>query len=338
MRNDGTVIISTELDTKDFDRQIKLLENKLENLEDEYNAFKELKPFEGQDEELAKISKEIIRTKKELRQLNQEKKDFTKISGFEGIGNSISGLIRKTAKWGLAIFGVRSAYSFVRRSLSTISQYNEQIATDIQYINYAIATTLEPLIKGIIDLVYKLLAYVNYIANAWFGINLFANASAKSFNKANQSANALKRTLAGFDEINVLSNNSSGGGALFPSFDLSKIKDIPIPKWVKWIADHKDLFKMLSEVLLIAFGANTIAKVLSNIALLFGVSGGIGLIGLSEILLLIATPIVIYFTAKGIKKVIDETNKLNDAINANTSASEDSKKSHKEYIDTLWTN
>ena len=41
-------------------------------------------------------------------------------------------IVKQALRWGLAIFGIRSAYNFLRSSISTISQYNEQVATDIE--------------------------------------------------------------------------------------------------------------------------------------------------------------------------------------------------------------
>lgn len=167
-----------------------------------------------------------------------------------GIGKSIQNVTKKVVKWGLAIFGVRSAYMFIRQSMSTLSQYDEKLATDIEYIRYALANSLKPVIEGIINLVYKLLAYISYIAKAWFGVSLFANASAKAFKKQKDAlggsakkAKELQKTMAGFDEMNVVQDTSdtsggAGGGGALPSMDLGNIADIPIPGWIKWLADN----------------------------------------------------------------------------------------------------
>ena len=162
-------------------------------------------------------------------------------NSLEGIGSSIFGVVKKVGKWALAVFGIRSAYMFVRQAMSTLSQYNEQMATDVEYIRFAIATTLQPVIEYIIKLVYQLLGLINSIAKAWFGVDLFANASADAFNKnkkaingTNKSAKELQKTLAGFDEMNILQDNGStsvgggGGGIVSPSFDLSKVGNMDL--------------------------------------------------------------------------------------------------------------
>ena len=208
----------------------------------------------------------------------------------ENIGDSTSKVIRKVSKWALAVFGVRSTYMFVRQSASTLAQYNDQIAADLEYIRFALASVLQPVVEGLIKLVYKLMAYIAYIAKAWFGISLFANASAKAMGKGAKSAEKIKKSLSGFDEMNVLNENGTTGamGAAGPSIDLATPEDVPIPKWVQWIADNKEL--ILGVLSGIALGLGAIHFKLFNIKGL-----GIGLIIFGVINLI-----------KDLKKWIDE--------------------------------
>jgi phage-related protein len=158
----------------------------------------------------------------------------------DGIGDSITKTIKKVGKWALAIFSVRTAYGAVRNAISTLSQYNENLETQLNSIRLILATALEPIITRIISLVNTLLSYINYIAKAWFDVDLFANASAKAMQKSAGSAEKMKKSLTGFDEMNVISDTSSsaGGGA---GAGFQAPEDVPIPKWIEWIADNKDL-------------------------------------------------------------------------------------------------
>lgn len=149
----------------------------------------------------------------------------------------IGGTIKQVAKWALAVFAVESAYGFIRNAISTLTGYNDQLAADVEYIQFAIASTLEPVIERIVGWVYTLLQYVNYLAQAWFNVNLFANASEKNFKKANQSAKQLNKSLTGFDQINQLSDNSSSTSATSPSLDLSDMNDVEIPTWLQKFAE-----------------------------------------------------------------------------------------------------
>lgn len=211
------------------------------------------------------------------------------------VNESITKTIKKVGKWALALFGVRSAYTAIRSAASTLSQYNKQIGTDLEYIKFAIATSFEKIITKIIDLVYKLLAYIKYLAKEWFNINLFSNATAKNFNKANSNAKKLSKTLAGFDEINKLDDNSDSGGLSTPSMDLSKSLDnVEIPDWLVKFKDFCqpviDFFKGIIEkegavgvikAIVIALGGfiilKTIAKLIKDLAK--GVAGSVDFTG-----------------------------------------------------------
>lgn len=255
---DGYVTIGTELDTKDFDREIEHLQKYLKDLEEDYDILSREKPFENQENELRKLSSQITQTKKKIQSMTKAKEEFNK-SGFsniqnsiQGIGSGIEGVTKKITRWALAVFGIRTAMNFIRTSMSTLSQYNEQIGVDVDYIRYLLASTLQPVIENLIKLAYKLLAYVNYIAKAWFGVNLFANASTEAFQKQNKAlggsvkkAKELQKTLSGFDEMNILQDNGDvssgggGGGVALPSFP--SMEDVPIPSWLQWVADNGEL-------------------------------------------------------------------------------------------------
>ena len=173
--------------------------------------------------------------------------------GINGISDQTKNLIRQVGRWALAVFSVRSAYLFVRQASSTLAQYDKQYAANLEYIRYVLAQMIAPILYTVVNLAYKLLSYINMIANAWFGVNLFANASTKAFEKANKSlggsvkkAKELNKQLTGFDEMNVLQDNGDvssgggGGGFTMPDFDLASLQG-EIPSWLQWIIDNKDI-------------------------------------------------------------------------------------------------
>lgn len=182
------------------------------------------------------------------------------------VGRNISSQISKIGKMAMAVIGIRTAWNAVRSAVSMVTQYNEQVASDFEYMRFCIANLLAPAVQSLIRLLYTLLSYVNAITTAWFGINLFGNSSVKAFQKMQKSASGtaksakeIQKSLQGFDEMNVLSDttsNDSGstggvGGASAPSLDLSGIQ-AEIPEWIKWIIDNKDL--ILSTMAGIASG------------------------------------------------------------------------------------
>lgn len=251
---DGYITIGTELDTKEFDAQINYVKSQLDEIEDKLKQAD--MGFEVGD--TMKLEAQYEKLTEKLRGLIKKKEEFNKTDlsdlkkGLSGIGDSIENATKKVGKWALAIFGVRSILNLVRGSMNILGQYDEQLAVNVEYIRYLLASTLKPVIEAIVNLAYTLLTYVNYIAQAWFGVNLFANASLKAFEKqhksmkdTNKQAKELQKTLAGFDEMNVLqdtsksSSQTNGGGVSLPSFP--KMEDVEIPDWVKWIADNGEL-------------------------------------------------------------------------------------------------
>ena len=241
MEADGQVIIRTELSSDLIDKQIEALTDKLEGLEEEFDILQKSEAFEKQNDELIKLGKEIDTTRKRLQKLVQQKENMNK-SGFENIQTSIESIgkstqkaIKNISKWALAVFGLRSAYMFVRNAINTIASNDEQLTADIDYIKNVLAYTIEPIIRTIVNFAKQLVSYVAYIIRAWTGRDIFKS-YANSLKSANKSANELKKTLAGFDKINTLnaSGNVTGGvGTTIPSME-----EGDVPGWIQWIADN----------------------------------------------------------------------------------------------------
>lgn len=243
---DGYVTIGTELDTKGFDKEIAILEDKLNDIKatlqmaDQDKTLFSTSEIKQMEAEAQKLGRKIDSLKEK-----QKKLDTAGFAGMqnsvENVGKSVQKVTKKIAKMALAVFGIRSAFMFVRNAINTISSDDAQLKADIDYMKNALAYTLEPLVRAIVNLAKQLMFYVGYIIKAWTGKNIFENAN-KSLKKANGEAKKLSKTLAGFDEMNILSDVSSeSGGATTPSFDLTAPEDIDAPAWLKWIANNKDI-------------------------------------------------------------------------------------------------
>ncbi len=173
-------------------------------------------------------------------------------NGMDTVGKKLQNSIEKLGRMTLAIAGIRTAWGAVKSAISMVSQYNPQMAVDFEYMRYCVANLLVPAVQWLIKLLYTVLSYVNAIASAWFGINLFSNSSAKNFQKMKNSAGGtakaakeIQKSLQGFDEMNILQDDGStsgntGTGIAVPSMDLSTWK-AEVPAWLKWIIDNKDL-------------------------------------------------------------------------------------------------
>ncbi len=144
------------------------------------------------------------------------------------IGKSIKSNIAKVGKWALAIFSVRSAYMAIRQAMSTLTQYNEELAKKLEAIQLIVASALEPIINVIVNLVYKLAVGLAQILQTWFGIDVMSRANELSMKKNAGYAKEMRKQLAGFDEMNILADNTKtndGGGLPKEDFnlDLSKL-------------------------------------------------------------------------------------------------------------------
>lgn len=204
------------------------------------------------DEINAKVSE--YKQKIENVKIEKQVADVEKLkSGFNNVGSSIQGAVKHVARLALGIFGIRSAFMFLRRASSDLASYDQQYATNLEYIRYALTQMIAPVLQWIVNLAAKLLGYINAIMQGWFGINLFSRGSAKNFQKmkagasgASKAVKQIKKDLAGFDEINKLTDQSDtgtsagAGGVGMPSFDLSAMQGEP-PAWLQWIIDNKDL-------------------------------------------------------------------------------------------------
>lgn len=189
--------------------------------------------------------KSVDRLRGKIEQINlkRQQKEFQEIEkSTSKVRNGIKDVIGKLGKMALAVFSIRSAFMMLRQASSTWGQYNEQYAKDLEYIRFALASGLAPILEKIVNLAQTLMAYVNYLTNALFSRPFFG--SAKDFESMQKSANGvakstkeIKNNLAGFDEINVLGSNKgneTAGGITTPSVNLEEVE---IPEWLVKIKD-----------------------------------------------------------------------------------------------------
>ena len=267
----GTVGFSNEY--KDVEREIQKANTDLVKQTEIINSQggsidKNRAKLESMKQKHDEISQKVSEYKQKIENVKMQKQvaDVEKLkSGFNNVGSSIQGAVKHVARLALGIFGIRSAYMALRRASSNLASYDQQYATNLEYIRYALTQMIAPVLQWIVRLAATLLGYINAIVQAWFGINLFSRGSAENFNKMKAGASGvskavkeIKKQLTGFDEINMLTDQSDTGtkaggigGIATPSFDLSAMQGEP-PAWLQWIIDNKDL--ILSTLAGIAAG------------------------------------------------------------------------------------
>lgn len=256
--------------------QLESIEGKIKNTQE--SAKRTTEEYAKQKTELEGQLKVSQSELKERERIERNQANITKV--LKTTGGQLKDITRKIGRWAISILGVYSAYSLISNAMSTLSQYNEDLSNKLYSIRLMIAGTLEPIVTKIVDIIYRLLSYLNMITKAWFNIDMFAKGQSLSLKDSNKQAKNLQKTLAGFDEINKVSDSSSsgtdvgGGGNQFVPPE-----DVPVPEWMQWIIDHKDL--IIATLLGIAGG---IIAIKLGCDLLMGL--GIGLI-IAGIVLLI---------------------------------------------------
>lgn len=198
------------------------LKDRLAEINGKYKEQKDL--YDEINQKILRNNNNIANTSNEIAKMEAELKRNTGWAevkkSIESSSKSLSGVIKKMGKYALAIVGIRGAYSMITRAINTISQYDKQVAKDMQYIRYVLATLVKPVVEWIVKAIYQVLMAVGALVKRIFGFNIFAKASAKNMNSMAKSAKQIDKSLANFDEANILNDPSKGG--ISPSFDLSK--------------------------------------------------------------------------------------------------------------------
>ena len=135
---DGWIRIGTEIEDDGYTAQIAKMEDDLDTLEQEFEVLSKAKPYENQKEDLLDYAAKIEKTKRQLDKLQQKQEELDRagydglLESIDGVNSKLVGTISKVAKWGLALFGVRTAYNLIRNAVSTVSDYNDEVKNKIE--------------------------------------------------------------------------------------------------------------------------------------------------------------------------------------------------------------
>ena len=162
----GYLKIKTSIDNSGVDKQIEQLETKLNDLKATLSMANEVKTLFSKSQvldmevEVQKLTNSLNKLKAKQQEVDDE--NLKKItSSINEANKGITKTVKSVGRWALGVFAIESAYGFVRNMIDTISNSNEQISTDIEYMRFAIASSLQPIIENLISLAYKLLNYIN---------------------------------------------------------------------------------------------------------------------------------------------------------------------------------
>lgn len=304
---DGKIVIGTQIDTKQFDAQIKNLENKLNDIEASLQMASEDKTLFS-TREIEEMEAEAERLRNQIGQLRGDFKKQT-VETDKGFDRNIS----KIKRLGLSLFGIRSAYALVSRASSAYLSQDTELAQKLQSVWVGLGTFLAPALEAISDGLLKALGYLNVFIKALTGVDYIARANAKSLKK---QADAQKQLAAGIDEITNLQDTSgdkSSGLIEIPELDDRIVKKLQ--NLARAIKENEDALKLLGIAFGAVLGYKAIKKIIDNIGWLVG-SKGLGSIPRSisiSLTLLGVTAIVAEIT--GIKKDLNELDAFTGGAN-----------------------
>lgn len=215
----------------EYSQKIKDAERNAEQLNEQMEDVKN-STSNNLSEGLEKMSSTLEKAKSKLGQLKnkfkQTKEESSKASkSTNKLGDTVNRVGRKGSnsilKMAMAIFSVRSAYTFLRKVSSEYLSSNEQLAGQIQGIWNAIGQAIGPVVEKIVGGIVTMVSYINAFIKALTGVDLVARGNAAALKKQASATKGVaketekaKRQLASFDEMNVLQSDKSsdsGGGS-----------------------------------------------------------------------------------------------------------------------------
>lgn len=206
------------------------------------------------------------------------------------VGGAIHKGIKRMAKYTLAIFGARSAFFFLKSTMSGFIADNEELQNSINGIKGAIGEMLGPAIERVINLAKIAFAYINAFVKALTGIDFVARYNAKALDKQTKSTKGLTKAqkenqLAGFDEQTKLSDTTSGGsgggvdggsaGLALPEISESALEKIQkvadfLKKIKDFVVDNKEEFIALGAAIGTCFIATKLVNFVKSVGSLSG--------------------------------------------------------------------
>ena len=100
---------------------------------------------------------------------------------FKGIGKSTTNSIKNIKRMGLAILGIRAAYSLVRKAADQYLESNQSASNQISAIWNTLGAMIGPIVDMVISGVVTALSYINALIKALTGIDFVAKANASRY-------------------------------------------------------------------------------------------------------------------------------------------------------------
>ena len=223
---------------REYTAEINYLLFKIDELSETIRAMHE-HPELWSEEAMLKAEMDLDRLLKKLERLQGGEEEETGFFSFSetiiSVKNNMGEVLKKVGRLGGALLGIASIYGSIRKAMSTYLSQNDELQQKINACWYALGSLFAPVVEFLVDLFVKLVSLVDIVARAlgFAGINM------DNFGK---KAGKASKQLAGFDEINNLTEQSGSGFANpFGNFELGdKFKD-----FANLIQGNIDLLKLM---------------------------------------------------------------------------------------------
>lgn len=337
----GKIRIGTEIDTKNFDKQVTYIKDKIDDIEAELSNEKLDYSVRLQSEaELERLQNQLISIKTKMNDFGDTSvKQITKMS--DGFKKSTKGI----KQFALSLISVGSIFALISKASTSYLETDEKLSSQIQANWVGLGTILEPIINLIVNLMKKGVTAILYFMSQLTGVDYIAKANAAALKKQEKATKDLTKAnqkyTASFDEMNIAqdttSSSASGSGIGLELFSISDLGNDAIKIIEKIAKSLKPITKGIKDIINWALdNPDAVAKILGGTALLSLISKIIGnkstgLLGLKTLLAGLATMGVISIVIN-VKEMYEEYKKTEKVVKKVNKSLEEKDKLQKKEI------
>ena len=146
--------------------------------------------------------------------------------------SAFSGLLSTARRLAPMIIGVGSAFQVISRAVHAFMAENQELSAKMSSIWSSLGNILGPIITQVINWVSTAVSlFIQFLSLLGISVKQSKNAA----KAAGGAASELKKTIAGFDELNTLTDNSGGGGG--GGAGNKELDPAELPDWLKKLAN-----------------------------------------------------------------------------------------------------
>ena len=145
--------------------------------------------------------------------------------------SALSKGLNRISRMTVGLLGARSAFLALRRAASTYMEANEDLKYQVEGLWNVLAVAIGPVIEKLVNWLSIAISYVNAFVKALWGVDLVAKANAMALKKQEKATTAAAKAsnqLAGFDEMNKLSDTSSSSSGSDTAAGAGQFKVTPV--------------------------------------------------------------------------------------------------------------